>query len=77
MLMFGDEEAQYSLFHTNVWATRLRWPSVPLLVGEGRLMGKVGGYPAVEQPEDWTRECQGLNSVNKILLGTCIHNEKN
>lgn len=42
MLLFGDQKALDSLPHTNMGASRIRWHSVPLPVGEGRKMGKVG-----------------------------------
>lgn len=32
-------------------ATRLKWPSVKLAVGEERKRGKVNGYPVLKQPE--------------------------
>lgn len=51
MLMFGDQEAQDSLSQTNLRASRIRWPSVPLPVGGGTWMGMVGGHSVAEQSE--------------------------
>lgn len=35
MMMYRDQEAPDSMFHTNARALRLRWPYVPLPVEEG------------------------------------------
>lgn len=37
--------------HTNVIVPKLRWPSAPLPVGEGKLMNKLSGHPLVKLPE--------------------------
>lgn len=39
------------LSHKDAGAPRLRWYYLPLPVGKGRWMGKVGRHPAVKQLE--------------------------